>query len=143
MEDERKLSQELMWGSITNRLNLISDEADRLNWDDAIEMIASAFCDSQNMEPIDLFLNLYQFSFRFYFRIKGMGEKAEFNQISRTTRLEDHEDKEYFMVSNYDYNMFKWAKSKGFDNTMTNGWFLVPKDKLSVSEVHNFEKRIK
>lgn len=143
MDDEKSISQELLWGSITVKLNQISDEADRLEWDDAIEMIASAFCDSQNMQPMDLFLNLYQFAFRFYFRAKEMSEKQPFNMISKTTRLENHEDRKFFMVSNYDYKMFKWAKERGFDYYMTNGWFLVPEDKLSVSEAHNFEKRIK
>ena len=143
MQDELKETREHLWGSISTKIDKIEDESDRLEWGAIIDMTADAFNDGAEMEPMDLFLTLYQFFFRLYHRLKAMDKPEPFNQISRTTRLENHEDKEFYMVKNYDYRMFKWALAKKFTWYMTNQWFLIPVDKLSPSEKHNFEKRIK
>ena len=71
-----------------------------------------------------------------------MDKPEPFNQISLTTRLENHNDREFYMIKNYDYKMFKWAMQKKFAEYMTNSWFLVPMDQLSASEKHNFEKHL-
>lgn len=142
MESEARENREHLWGSISTKMDKIGEEADRIGWDAVIDMIADAFDDGNNMEPMELFLTLYQFSFRLYYRLKAMDKPEPFNQISMTTRLEGHEDKEFFMVKNFDYKMFKWAVAKKFTYYMTNQWFLIPIDKLSPSEKHNFEKRL-
>ena len=142
MEDEIKETREHLWGSISNKMDKIGDEADRLGWDAVIDMVADAFGDGSNMEPMELFIILYQFMFRLYYRLKAMDKPEPFNQVSTTTRMENHEDREFFMVRNFDYKMFKWALAKKFTYYMTNQWFLIPVDELSASEKHNFEKRL-
>ena len=91
---------------------------------------------------LGFFLYLYQLMFRLLYRLKAMEKPEPFNQISTTTRFVDHEDKEFYMIKNFDYRMFKWAIRKNFAYYMTNSWFLVPIDELSASEKHNFEKRM-
>ena len=71
-----------------------------------------------------------------------MDRPMPFNEIRKTTRLENHNDREFYMVMNYDYKMFKWALAKKFTWYMTNQWLLIPIDQLSPSEKHNFEKRV-
>lgn len=142
MEDEIKETREHLWGSISNKIDKIEEEADRIGWNSIIDMVADAFTDGNEMEPLELFLYLYQFMFRLLYRLKAMEKPEPFNQISTTTRLIDHEDKEFYMIKNFDYRMFKWAIRKNFAYYMTNLWFLVPIDELSASEKHNFEKRM-
>lgn len=144
MEDEEiKETREHLWGSISRKMEQTEVEADRLHWDAIIDMVADAFNDSTEMEPMDLFLTLYQFMFRLYYRLKVMDKPEPFNQITLDTRLENHRDREFFMVRNFDYKMFKWALARKFTWYMTNSWFLIPIDELSASEKHNFEKHLK
>lgn len=142
MEDEIKETREHLWGSISNKIEKIEEEADRIGWNAIVDIVASTFDDANEMEPLELFLYLYQFMFRLLYRLKAMDKPEPFNQISKTTRLENHNDREFYMVKNYDYKMFKWAIRKNFAYYMTNSWFLIPIDELSASEKHNFEKRL-
>lgn len=142
MDEEIKENKEQLWGSITGKIDRIENEADRLHWGEVINMVVGIFDEADEMEPLELFLSFYQFLFRLYYRLKAMNEPEPFNQISRTTKLENHDDREYYMVKNYDYKMFKWATRKGYADSMTNGWFLVPVDKLSAAEKHNFERKL-
>ena len=142
MEDEIKETRDHLWGSISTKIDKIEEEADRLGWNAIIDMVADAFMDGNEMEPLELFLYLYQFMFRLLYRLKVMDKPEPFNQISLTTRLIDHQDKEFYMVKNFDYRMFKWAIRKNFAYYMTNSWFLIPISELSTSEKRNFEKRL-
>lgn len=142
MEDEIKETREHLWGSISVKIDKVEEEADRLKWNEIIDMVADAFNDANELEPMALFLIMYQFMFRLLYRLKVMSSPEPFNQVSRTTRLENHEDKEFYMVKNYDYRMFKWAIRKNFAEHMTNSWFLIPISELSASERRNFEKRL-
>lgn len=143
MGDEIQETKMHLWGSISNKMDKIGDEADRIGWDAVIDMVAEAYDDGSRMDPLQLFLILYQFMFRLYYRLRAMDKPMPFNEVSKTTRLENHEDREFYMVMNFDYKMFKWALAKKFTYYMTNQWFLIPIDELSASEKHNFEKRLK
>ena len=140
--DEIKETREHLWGSISNKIDKIETEADRLNWGAIIDMVADAFQDGTNMESLDLFVALYQFTFRLLYRLKSMDQPEPFNQISKTTRLENHQDTTYYQVKNYDYKMFKWALKRGYVQYLTNNWFLVPEASLSPSEKRKFENKI-
>lgn len=142
MDEEIKETREHLWGSISYKMDKIGDQADRLGWNAIIDMVADAFNDGAEMDAMELFQTLYQFMFRLYYRLEVMDKPEPFNQVSLTTRLENHEDREFFMVKNFDYKMFKWALAKKFTWYMTNSWFLIPIDALSPSEKHNFEKRL-
>lgn len=140
--DDIKETREHLWGSVSNKIDNIETEADRLNWDAIIDMVADAFQDGSNMEPLDLFLTLYQFTFRLLYRMKSMDQPGPFNQISKTTRLENHQDATYYQVKNYDYKMFKWALKRGYTQYLTNDWFLIPETSLPQSEKRKFENKI-
>lgn len=139
--DEIKETREHLWGSISNKIDKIETEADRLNWDQIIDMVADAFNDPAP-DPLDLFLTLYQFTFRLLYRLKSMDKPEPFNQISKTTRLENHQDTTYYQVKNYDYRMFKWALNRNYTQYLTNDWFLVPETSLSPSEKRKFENKL-
>ena len=139
--DEIKETREHLWGSISNKIDKIETEADRLNWDAIIDMVADAFSDPVP-DPLDLFLILYQFTFRLLYRLKSMDKPEPFNQVSKTTRLENHQDTTYYQVKNYDYKMFKWCISRHYTQHLTNDWFLVPEASLSPSEKRKFENKL-
>lgn len=143
MEDEKQINGELMWGSIASHVNAIEEEADRLEWPVIIDMVADAFCDGEKEKnPMDLFLNLYQYTFRLLYRLKALSKPGDLNKISKTDWLIDHDKVPVYMVSDYDYKMFKWARSKKLTEYMTNQWFIVPESSLSASEKHKFDKQL-
>ena len=140
---EEKEGMSLLWGVVAHLIDKIGDEVDRLNWDDALNMIADAYTEvEQETDTTKLFFTWYQFFFRFYWRIKKMDTKRPFNIISLTTRLVDHDDVEMYMVTNYDYKMYLWGRDKGCSNSITNDWFLVPKSILTPAEIKHFEERV-
>ena len=140
--DEIKETREHLWGSITNKMDKIETESDRLKWDAVIDIIVDAFQDGATLDPLDLFLVLYQFTFRLYYRLKSMDNPEPFNQVSKTTRLENHKDIPYYQVKNYDYKMFKWALKRNYIQYLTNNWFLIPETDLLPSEKRKFEKQL-
>ena len=141
--DDETASRELLWGSVTRLMDKISDEEDRLQWPELIDMIVDTYSEeSTNKDGMDIFFSLYQFLMRVYYRIKTMDKPEPFNEVSKTTRLENHEEVPMFMVKNYDYKMFKWAKNKGFTEYMTTDWFLVRVRDLSPSERKGFENKV-
>lgn len=72
-----------------------------------------------------------------------MEKPQDFNEIYNDKRFDKNVEIPMFRVSNYDYKMYKWAKGKDCLDSMTNGWFLVRKDKLTPAEVRSFEARAK
>lgn len=139
--DEIKETREHLWGSISNKIDKIEVEADRIGYPAIIDMVADTLNDSTT-GPLDLFLTLYQFTFRLLYRLKSLDRPEPFNQISKATRLENHKDVQYYQVKNYDYKMFKWAVKKGYTQYLTNNWLLVPETGLSPSEKRKFDQQL-
>lgn len=141
--DDETAARELLWGSVTRLMDKIGDEEDRLHWPELIDVVVDTYSEEgNNKDGMDIFFSLYQFLMRVYYRIKAMDEPEPFNIVSKTTRIENHEKISMYMVRNYDYKMFKWAKNKGFIQYMTNGWFLVRVQDLSPSERKGFEDKV-
>lgn len=141
--DDETASRELLWGSVTRLMDKIGDEEDRIQWPELIDMIVDTYSEEgNNKDGMDIFFSLYQFLMRVYYRVRAMDKPKPFNEVSKTTRVENHEEVPMFMVKNYDYKMFKWAKNKGFIEYMTNGWFLVRVRDLSPSERKGFESKV-
>lgn len=133
----------LLWGTISKLLDKIDDELTRLNWDKAIDMICDAFGEaSKETDTTEIFFTWYQFFFRFYHRIKLMDKPEQFNAVSKTTRLINHDNVPMYMISNYDIKMYKWAKGKGCSENITNNWFLLKEEDLSESEKRKLDARI-
>ena len=132
------------WNSIANAVDKIGDEADRLDWPELIEMTAEAYTEA-SAEP-DQAVKLFdwcQFFFRLLHRVKDMTNPEPFNRVTKTQRLIDHDWRPMYMVDNYDYKMFLWAKKNGHRDYITNKWFLVREDELSGKMRESFEKKCK
>ena len=136
-------NNELLWGVIARLIDKIGDELDRLNWDPAINMIADAFDEaSKEEDSTKIFFLWYQFFWRFYYRVKNFQKPVPFNTVSKTTRIESHDDEPFFQISNYDYKMYLWCKTKGCIDSVTNNYFLVKEKDLSPAERKRFEARL-
>ena len=68
---------------------------------------------------------------------KMLDKNMPLNRVTLETR--DHE--EVYVVTNYDYKMFLWAKSKGYGKTLTNTEFTVLPSTLTPAEARRFEKQ--
>lgn len=131
----------LEWGCITNLLDKIGDIEDKIEggWEELIDMMADAV-DEEGMAktpPEELFFNLYQFLFRLYHRLKVNPEVREFNQISKVTVA----GKNFYRVTNYNYQNFKWAKVNGFADTITNDFIDIDECKLTDKQRRAFDRR--
>lgn len=131
------------FGCIAKLIDRISVIVDKLEWEELADMVADAFVLAEKeQEPFKMFVDWYQFFFRLYYRVKTYKGPAPFNRIFRDQRVVGHDEIQMYRVQNYDYKMFAWARKKGFTEFLTNDWFLVPVDKLTVAEKANFEKKV-
>lgn len=136
------MDSDVEWKSIVNLVGKIGEEADRLDWQELADMAVSALEEMEKeKDPAIILFVWQQFFFRLYYRVKKYSQKLEFNTVYETSRLENHQDRKFYQVNNYDYKMFVWAKKKGFMDYTTNNFLLVPMDKLSEKEKENFEKK--
>lgn len=137
MEEITKLhSLNLEWGCITNLVDKISNIEDGIEggWDKLIDMVADAMtAEAENKDPASAFFNLYQFLFRLYYRLKTNPEVKPFNQY--------YEHGEEYWVSNYNYEMLRWAMTNGFASYIDNSTIRFPKEKLNDKQQRAFERR--
>lgn len=144
MEEIKKLHDiNIEWGCITNLMDRIVDMDCKMDggWPELIDMVADAVSEEgENKDPASAFFNLYQFLFRLHYRIKAdmSGPKA-FNKITEGSGP----DGDTFIISNYDYTMFKWAKANGFGMSIDNNCITIIKDKLTDRQRRAFERRAK
>lgn len=109
------------------------------HWDELLDMVADII-DQEGREknPEIVFFYLYEFFFRLYYRLRSNPTKRAFNQISKT----NISGKEVYRVTNYDYKTFKWAKSGGLMDGVSNDYMDLPSDKLTTNQRRAFERRI-
>lgn len=132
------------WSAITNRMEKICEVADRLQWEELVNVVVDTFDEAvKETDGKKLFALYYQFFLRTYYRVKNMEAPEEFNIVSNDKRVEKNIEIPLFRVTNYDFKMYKWALGKGCLDSMTNGWFLVRKDKLTPGEARSFEAKAK
>lgn len=143
MEEIKQLhSLNLEWGCITNMMDKISDIEDKIDggWPELVEMIADAVDEESNNKtpPAELFLYLYHFLFRLYYRLKINPTVREFNTVTRENIL----GKEVFRVTNYNYKHYKFAKKSGSEK-ITNDFIDFDADSLQPGVRKAFEKKCK
>lgn len=129
-------SLQLEWGCITNLANRIIEVESRIEggWEELADMIATAMTEEGvQKNPVVVFFDLYSFLFRLYYRVKANPTKKPFNQCSK------HEDE--FWITNYDYNMYKWARAQGFTEGVDNLVIKIPMAKLTTKQVTAFTRR--
>lgn len=142
MEEINELhTRSLEWGCICNLIDKIGDIEDKMDghWDELLDMVADII-DQEGREknPEIVFFYLYEFFFRLYYRLRSNPTKRAFNQISKT----NISGKEVYRVTNYDYKTFKWAKSGGLMDGVSNDYMDLPSDKLTTNQRRAFERRI-
>lgn len=142
MEEINELhTRSLEWGCICNLIDKIGDIEDKMDghWDELLDMVADTI-DQEGGEknPETVFFCLYEFFFRLYYRLRSNPTKRTFNQISKT----NISGKEVYRVTNYDYKTFKWAKSGGLIDGVSNDYMDLPSDKLTTNQRRAFERRI-
>ena len=142
MEEINELhTRSLEWGCICNLIDKIGDIEDKMDgdWDELLDMVADTI-DQEGGEksPESVFFCLYEFFFRLYYRLRSNPTKRAFNQISKT----NISGKEVYRVTNYDYKTFKWAKSGGLIDGVSNDYMDLPSDKLTTNQRRAFERRI-
>lgn len=142
MEEITELhTRSLEWGCICNLIDKISDIEDKMDghWDELCDMIADTVDqEGQEKNPEVIFFDLYEFFFRLYYRLRSNPTKRNFNQVSKTNIA----GKEVYRVTNYDYKTFKWARTGGFIEGVSNDYMDLPADKLTTNQRRAFDRRI-
>ena len=134
-------TRSLEWGCICNLIDNIGDIEDKIDghWDELLDMVADIIDqEGQEKNPEVIFFDVYEFFFRLYYRLRSNPTKRAFNQISKTNIA----GKEVYRVTNYDYKTFKWAKSGGFIDGVSNDYMDLPADKLTTNQRRAFDRRI-
>ena len=125
------------WGTASALMNKAAELAEKMERDDIINMLSDSYDIMEQAKGNEIFFNVFQFAWRMYFRMKFLDKNMPINRVTLEKR--DHED--VYVVSNYDYKMFLWAKSKGFGGTLTNNEFTVLPSSLTPAEARRFEKQ--
>ncbi len=128
----------LAYGAVMNMMDrVVSINED---WTELLDMMSDVFDEEHNnKDPEDIFSTVYQFIFRLYLRLKINPEKRKFNIVTH----EKTSTGEWFRITNYDYNTFKWAKKGGFISGITNDFIDLPLEKLNDNQIKAFERRVK
>lgn len=136
--EEENIDKNIAWGCIARLIERIDTECDRLEWDEAIDMVSDIFDSAENMNSAEMFFYAEQYLHRFLYRVKRYKCKGGFNRVERY----EQDCREFYRVFNYDYKTFCWAKKNGFQEWITNDWLLIPVDACTPAQKRGFEKRI-
>ena len=151
MEEIKEIHEaSLEWGAICNIVDRISDVEEKIGpWDDLINMVANIFdTESQSKDNKHLAMDVFPFFWHLYYRIRAYDKPVPFNQVSamkQSTSAEGkqyREDKDGYMIQNFDYKTYLWAKKLGFGDYICPGWLWVAKEALTPAQVQRFEKLI-
>ena len=141
MEEIKNLHEiNLEWGCVTNLINKIGDIEEQIDghWDELLNMIADIIDKEGKESPEKIFFDIYAFFFRLYYRLRANPTKRPFNMVDKITVA----GKEVYRITNYDYNTFKWARSEGFINEVSNDCIDLPANKLTDNQRRGFDRRI-
>lgn len=142
MEELEKIKKEdelMGWGTASTLLAKASDLAEQMGRDDIFNMLSDSFDLMENAKGAEAFFNVFQFCYRIYYRMKVLDKDMPLNRVTLERRGTD----DVYVVSNYDYKMFLWAKSKGFGDTINNLQFTVSPSSLTPAEAKRFSQRAK
>lgn len=140
-EIEEIHTKSLEWGCVCNLLDKISNLEEKIDghWDELLDMLADMMAEeSQEKDPSKIFFDIFAFCFRLYYRIRSNPVKRGFNQVSKT----NISGKEVYRITNYDYKTFKWARTGGFIDGVSNDYMDLPADKLTTNQRRAFDRRL-
>lgn len=126
------------WGTAAALLNKAADVAFDMGRDDIVNMISDSYDLMEQAKGAEIFFNVFQFAWRIYYRMRSLDKDIPINRVTEETR--NHET--VYVVTNYDYKMFLWAKSKGYGGTLTNMEFTVSLSSLTPAEALRFKKQL-
>lgn len=138
----------LEWGAVLNIATRLADIEARIGpWDDLTNLVASLLDSSKTSTPEALATQTYPFLLRLYFRLKSFDSPKPFNRVSISTRLvPDPDSPQYsspqdgFLISNYDFNTYRWAISLKQRDFISNNELWVPKSVLTPAQIKRLEK---
>lgn len=134
-------TRSLEWGCVANLVDKIGEIEDKIDghWDELCDMVADMIdLEGNEKDPSKIFFDIYQYCFRLYYRLRANPVKRPFNKITKT----DIAGEEYYRITNYDYNTFKWAKNGGFGMTISNDYIDLPSAKLTEKHRRAFDRRL-
>lgn len=134
-------TKSLEWGCVANLIDKIGGIEEKIDghWDELCDMVADMISDEGKEEdPSKIFFDVYQYCFRLYYRLRSNPTKRTFNQIDKITIA----GKEVYRITNYDYKTFKWAKSGGLAEGVTNDFIDLPAEKLTTNQRRAFDRRV-
>lgn len=127
------------WGTASTLLAKASELAEQMGRDDIFNMLSDSFDLMEHAKGDEIFFNVFQFCYRVYYRMKVLDKDMPLNRVTLERRGTD----DVYVVSNYDYKMFLWAKNKGYGSTITNNDFVVPPETLTPAEAKRFSQHAK
>ena len=131
----------LEWGCVCNLIDKIGEIEDKMDghWDELCDMVADMVDqEGREKDPAKIFFDIYAFCFRLYYRLRANPVKRDFNQVSKTNIA----GKEVYRIANYDYKTFKWARTGGLIDGVSNDCMDLPADKLTTNQRRAFDRRI-
>lgn len=134
-------TRSLEWGCVCNLIDKIGDVEDKIDghWDELCDMLADMVDqEGREKDPTKIFFDIYAFCFRLYYRLRANPVKRDFNQVSKINIA----GKEVYRITNYDYKTFKWARTGGFIEGVSNDFMDLPADKLTTNQRRAFDRRI-
>ena len=134
-------TRSLEWGCVCNLIDKIGEIEDKMDghWDELCDMIADMVDqEGREKDPTKIFFDVYAFCFRLYYRLRANPVKRDFNQVSKINIA----GKEVYRITNYDYKTFKWARTGGFIEGVSNDFVDLPADKLTTNQRRAFDRRI-
>lgn len=142
MEEINELhTRSLEWGCVCNLIDKIGEIEEKMDghWDELLDMIADMVDkEGREKDPTVIFFDVYQYCFRLYYRLRANLTKRKFNQVDKINIA----GKEVYRITNYDYKTFKWARSGGFIEGVSNDYIDLPEDKLTTNQRRAFDRRI-
>ena len=134
-------TEKLEWGSVTVLIDKIAHIEEDIDghWDELLDMISDVlYLEHDNQDSTEIFFTIYAFFFRLYYRLRANPTKRAFNQVSKINVA----GKEVYRITNYDYKTFKWARTGGFMDGVSNDYMDLPADKLTTNHRRAFDRRI-
>lgn len=139
------------WRSLMTVANWIAEVEGRIGpWDDLTNMVVSLLENHRTSDPQSLTTLVYPFFLRLYFRIKQFDKPMLFNKVSRAFRLvpisvdsQYQENVPGFLITNYDFNTYKWAISLKQDDFINNNSLWIPISSLTPAQIKRLDKKVK
>lgn len=149
MEEIRAIhNTSIEWGCICNLADRIGTVEEKIGpWDDLINLVADIFdSEGQSLDNKHLAFDVYPFFWHLYYRIREWEKPVPFNQVRLFKQSvsadgkQYREDKDGYMIHNYDYKTYLWARKLGFGDYICNDWLWVAKEALTPAQIKRFDK---